>query len=431
MSRFRLVATALLVALCAGFYSCGGDNDETPLNNDDNSNISNENGNSVIVGTTAMVQLKKVGALSTLISDNVKFNITDLRIMGDINGDDIALIREMAGADVKGNETNGKLANLNLSNANLVNGGIYYTGITQEVSSSNELWQYMFYKCGSLTSIVLPNNIAHIGAFALSYSGITSFTIPNNIQTIGNEAFANCTKLESIVIGNSIVSAAENMLDGCINLKKIRMLSDNSTYTIEGKIFQNGMLFNESKSELIRCCYLGSSNYIVPNGVKKVGDYAFTGCNQLESITFSDDVIMVGKYAFQNCHKLTSVKIGSGVSSMSETGTIGSCAFSNCTNLESIHIADRWNTVTFIMDYAFENCVKLSSITIPACSKVWGEAFVGCIGMKEIHLKWGYLNSSDLGFLYRLNKDCKIFIPRGHLGTYMKYWTDIDRLVEE
>ena len=283
------------------------------------------------------------------------------------------------------------------------------------------------------------------------------------------------------------------------------MLSDNSTYTIEGKIFQNGMLFNESKSELIRCCYLGSSNYIVPNGVKKVGDYAFTGCNQLESITFSDDVIMVGKYAFYYSHKLTSVKIGSGVSSMSETafegcanldefvvidnkgaystqdgilynrsktkvvrcplnkrgiinlpasigtigdyafssctgitsiyitetGTIGSCAFSNCTNLESIHIADRWNTVTFIMDYAFENCVKLSSITIPACSKVWGEAFVGCIGMKEIHLKWGYLNSSDLGFLYRLNKDCKIFIPRGHLGTYMKYWTDIDRLVEE
>ena len=43
---------------------------------------------------------------------------------------------------------------------------------------------------------------------------------------------------------------------------------------------------------------MGSSNYIVPNGVKKVGDYAFTGCNQLESITFSDDVIMVGKYAF-------------------------------------------------------------------------------------------------------------------------------------
>lgn len=105
MSRFRLVATALLVALCAGFYSCGGGNDETPLNNDDNSNISNENGNSVIVGTTAMVQLKKVGALSTLISDNVKFNITNLRIIGDINGDDIALIREMAGADTKGNET--------------------------------------------------------------------------------------------------------------------------------------------------------------------------------------------------------------------------------------------------------------------------------------------------------------------------------------
>ncbi|MCS2304827.1 hypothetical protein NXX23_26315 [Bacteroides ovatus] len=46
--------------------------------------------------------VEKVGALSTLISDNVKFNITDLRIMGDINGDDIAIIREMGGTDVKG-----------------------------------------------------------------------------------------------------------------------------------------------------------------------------------------------------------------------------------------------------------------------------------------------------------------------------------------
>ena len=496
LCSLKNISFVIIIALLG--VACGDDKEESI-------DVGNEGGNGTVVGTVVKVDVKKAGSLSSLIGNDVKFNITDLTVTGDINGDDIALIREMAGADVNGDETNGKLNNLNLSNANLVSGGTYYNGITQDIFLNNELWQYMFYKCGSLTTIVLPNNIEHIGAFALSHSGITLFTIPNNIQTIGSEAFANCTKLESIVIGNRIVSAAENMLDGCINLKKITMLSDNSTYTIEGKTFQDGMLFNESKSELIRCCYLGSSNYIVPNGVKKIGDYAFTGCNQLESITFSDDVIMVGKYAFQNCRKLTSVKIGSGVSSMSETafegctnleefvvidnkgaystqdgilynrsktkvvrcplnkrgiinlptsigtigdyafssctgitsiyitetGTIGSCAFSNCTNLESIHIADRWNTVTFIMDYAFENCVKLSSITIPACSKVWGEAFVGCIGMKEIHLKWGYLNSSDLGFLYRLNKDCKIFIPRGHLGTYMKYWTDIDRLVEE
>ena len=84
MSRFRLVATALLVALCAGFYSCGGDNDETPLNNDDNSNISNENGNSVIVGTTAMVQLKKVGALSTLISRIVFITIEQPKLIRNI-----------------------------------------------------------------------------------------------------------------------------------------------------------------------------------------------------------------------------------------------------------------------------------------------------------------------------------------------------------
>ena len=162
MSKFRLLVTVLLVALCTGFYSCGED--------DDNNNTSNEGGNSSITGTTAKVDLKKAGSLSTLISDDVKFNITDLTITGDINGDDIILIREMAGADMNGDETKGRLSVLNLKDANIVAGGNpYYVKSTTEAcySKKNIVGSYMFANC-KLSNVTLPSNATEIGSYILS-----------------------------------------------------------------------------------------------------------------------------------------------------------------------------------------------------------------------------------------------------------------------
>lgn len=52
-----------------------------------------------------------------------------MKIIGEINGSDWRLIRDMAGSSVNGYETNGKLSVLDLSEAKIVEGGgYYYTG---------------------------------------------------------------------------------------------------------------------------------------------------------------------------------------------------------------------------------------------------------------------------------------------------------------
>ena len=48
------------------------------------------------------VEVKTAGTLSTLIDASQKYEITSLAVSGDLNGDDILFLREMAGRDLKG-----------------------------------------------------------------------------------------------------------------------------------------------------------------------------------------------------------------------------------------------------------------------------------------------------------------------------------------
>ena len=48
------------------------------------------------------VNVTEPGTLSTLISQDQKFSITELTVTGYINGEDIGFIREMAGVSLSG-----------------------------------------------------------------------------------------------------------------------------------------------------------------------------------------------------------------------------------------------------------------------------------------------------------------------------------------
>lgn len=150
------ISFVIIIALLGA--ACGDDKEESI-------NVGNEGGNGIVTGTVAKVDVKKAGSLSSLIGDDVKFNITDLTVTGDINGDDIALIREMAGEDVNGDETKGHLSKLNLKDANIVTGGNpYYIVSTMEAcySKRDVVGAYMFRNC-KLTDVILPVNATEIG----------------------------------------------------------------------------------------------------------------------------------------------------------------------------------------------------------------------------------------------------------------------------
>ena len=105
--------------------------------------------------------------------------------------------------------------------------------------------------------------------------------------------------------------------------------------------------------------------------VSSIGEFAFSDCSGLTSITIPNSVTSIGREAFAWCSGLTSVTIPNSVTS------IGGWAFSGCSGLTSVTIP---NSVTSIGDLAFYDCRGLTSITIPnSVTSIGGRALVGCI----------------------------------------------------
>ena len=177
-----------------------------------------------------------------------------------------------------------------------------------------------FSGCNSLQSVTIPNSVTSIGdyAFCSCYS-LQSVTIPNSVTNIGNGAFSSCNSLQSITIPNSVRNIGNNAFSGC----NICFFICNSPY------FQNDdvCLFNKDKTAIvstIKDCV----NYIIPNSVTKIGDFAFVGCESLQSITIPNSVKSIGNDAFRWCKSLQSVTIPNSVTK------IGDYAFSGCTHLD-------------------------------------------------------------------------------------------------
>ena len=222
--------------------------------------------------------------------------------------------------------------------------------------------------CDSLQSVTIPNSVTKIGDRAFSACiSLQSVTIPNSVTKIGDGAFSACFSLQSVTIPNSVTKIGDGAFSAC----NICFFICKSTY------FQNDdvCLFNKDKTAIvsrIKDCV----NYIIPNSVTSIGDYAFYNCESLQSITIPNSVTKIGDYAFGRCKSLQSVTIPNSVTN------IGDGAFGWCKSLQSITIP---NSVTKIGDYAFGRCKSLQSVTIPnSVTNIGDGAFSACESLQSI-----------------------------------------------
>ena len=282
--------------------------------------------------------------------------------------------------------------------------------------------------CKSLRSLVIPDSVTSIGDGAFSScSSLRSLVIPDSVTSIGDGAFSSCSSLRSLVIPGSVTSIGDGAFSSCSSLRSL--VIPDSVVNIKGNpfchwkgkleclsasfIYEDNVLFNMDKSKLISFRNQEAKSFIIPDGVKSIGNRAFDYCYSLISISIPNSVTSIGDESFIDCSSLSNLVIPNSVTSIGawafdgckslrsfvipdSVTSIGYGAFSYCSSLSSLVIPD---SVTSIGDSAFEDCTSLSSLVIPdGVTSIGAWAFDRCSSLSSLVIPDGVTSIRDYVF---------------------------------
>jgi hypothetical protein len=162
--------------------------------------------------------------------------------------------------------------------------------------------------------------------------------------------FYGCASLDSIIIPSSVTAIAANAFRGCVNLTSIVVENGNTVY--DSRNGCNAIIVTSSNS-LIKGC----NATIIPTSVSSIGDYAFSGCSDIESIVVPHSVTDISEASFKDCTNLSHVEIQGSVA------TLNRLVFDGCSSLEFVSLP---NTVSSTCMNAFRDCADIDSIVINA-----------------------------------------------------------------
>ena len=186
-----------------------------------------------------------------------------------------------------------------------------------------------FYNCTNLKNVTIPKSMTSISYYAFSNcTGLTSVSIPKSVTTIGIHAFSNCTSLKSVTIPDSVTLIGSDAFANCTNLssvtipdsvkliggsafKKVRMIYyyGKAFGAPWGALCMNGhthdsLYYTNSSETCLTGAHPAITKVVIPSSVTSIGDYAFSNCTNLDSISIPNSVTVIGQYAFEGCTEM-------------------------------------------------------------------------------------------------------------------------------
>jgi len=237
------------------------------------------------------------------------------------------------------------------------------------------------------THYTVPEGVEKIHEFAFDAAKLESIDLPESLEIISGYAFYECSSLTAIHIPAGVSMIGEGAFDYCSSMGNVTVADNNATYCAK-----NDSLMSRDGTLLI--LYVSDeTEYIVPEGVKEIGRYAFGKKTNLKNVILPEGLEEIGYYAFDGCSSLESIYIPSSCTQLG-TGAFGSCeslteivlpegikrieyaTFYRCKSLETVVLPE---SMTYIGSIAFEECTGLTAINLPAgITYIESNAFAAC-----------------------------------------------------
>lgn len=355
---------------------------------------------------------------------------------------------------------------LTLTNGKFPNIENIYIGRNITLSSSSNY--YYPFSGVETESVVFGNKVNDIAGKLFSSSYLKSVTIPSSITTINSNAFASCSRLETVNYLGTInqwlrISFSNNPLhNGAEFYLNGSSISDVTFANIDGTV----------GTQLQGCTNLKSVT--IASGNTIVAENAFRGCSSMERVTIPNSMSTINKDAFYGCEKmhtvyyngtisdwyamtlthnplsfgadlylnntlLTNANIPSTITTLdthlrgctslktlnipSGVTSIGSNAFDGCSSLASVSIP---YGVTSIASRAFGSCTSLTSITIPSSvTNLSNFAFSGCTALQDINFSGSENYTTIDGVVYDKDVTRIITYPQAKTSTTYTYPSSI------
>ncbi len=219
----------------------------------------------------------------------------------------------------------------------------------------------------SLTSVVFPSTVTHLGQFSFAGTCLTEVTVPANIKTVPQFCFQRCYDLENVT-------------------------------------FENGVEYIENYA------FASSGSYesiVIPPSMKEIdSDYVFQYVDRIENFVFNatcyesdlvpceDDSYKLNVYGrFQGLFRSSGVQIGKFI--IGDNVKYIPTLIASRANIEEVVLPDN---VVAIGEDAFDYCTIEKALVIPESVKtVYKSAFFG-MSVPEITLPEGLENSKEFAF---------------------------------